>query len=408
MANYLYNGVELPALPEWDKTVYPYAVINTSELLAKPVYTLYLCSTPLVMAYNEEIGKNSIYLQDVTRYIAYRVIGTAMEWSVVSNGAENPSIVIIYADENTMIWSNHDIINEDDIIYLAASNPIAVSVPPSPDLTSMYLGWLSGRRIAGQRVKRIAIAYLYNGILLPALPEWDKEKYPYAYIMGAGSLILSASPVEYYALTGFGKLEYWRFHTNYLLYTATQKYWECKEWTLTDSVGDTEEIISFFINAPTWCNTDIIKEDTVYLEASDAVPLYSGYVINDVEKTFALTIYPFYRDDTEKYPNAFVNYYSAVDAEYGFTDDFDLFRFQIGTLFQVTFNGVSRIYHLVKENGIAYLGNPYFNNAELYEDDGFPLYIQQYYAGNLGIETYISSATEGEFVMTIESLVTKL
>lgn len=26
------------------------------------------------------------------------------------------------------------------------------------------------------------VAYLYNGVRLPKLPEWDREKYPYAYI----------------------------------------------------------------------------------------------------------------------------------------------------------------------------------------------------------------------------------
>jgi hypothetical protein len=31
-------------------------------------------------------------------------------------------------------------------------------------------------------VKKQPIAYSYNGVILPALPEWDREMYPYAVI----------------------------------------------------------------------------------------------------------------------------------------------------------------------------------------------------------------------------------
>lgn len=31
MPNYLYNGIELPALPAWDKTAYSYAFIGIKD-----------------------------------------------------------------------------------------------------------------------------------------------------------------------------------------------------------------------------------------------------------------------------------------------------------------------------------------------------------------------------------------
>ena len=34
----------------------------------------------------------------------------------------------------------------------------------------------------GVGVKQEPVAYLYNGVRLPKLPEWDKEKYPYALL----------------------------------------------------------------------------------------------------------------------------------------------------------------------------------------------------------------------------------
>ncbi len=50
------------------------------------------------------------------------------------------------------------------------------------DKTSLTLGWLVGRRIAGQRTKKTLVGYSYNGVVLPALPEWDDKTYPYAVI----------------------------------------------------------------------------------------------------------------------------------------------------------------------------------------------------------------------------------
>lgn len=47
----------------------------------------------------------------------------------------------------------------------------------------MTLGYLVGRQIAGMRsAKKEPIAYSYNGAMFSALPEWDRERYPYAVI----------------------------------------------------------------------------------------------------------------------------------------------------------------------------------------------------------------------------------
>ena len=53
-------------------------------------------------------------------------------------------------------------------------------------------------------VQKEPVAYLYNGVRLPALPEWDREKYPFAVIwytpgfLGIGSyyyLIISQTEI---------------------------------------------------------------------------------------------------------------------------------------------------------------------------------------------------------------------
>ena len=57
------------------------------------------------------------------------------------------------------------------------------------DRTSLTLGWLVGKQMAAMRsnVGKTPVAYLYNGLRLPKLPEWDKETYPYAYIYSTTS-----------------------------------------------------------------------------------------------------------------------------------------------------------------------------------------------------------------------------
>lgn len=39
--------------------------------------------------------------------------------------------------------------------------------------------------LPARKVFREPIAYSYNGVILPKLPEWDREKYPYAVIICA-------------------------------------------------------------------------------------------------------------------------------------------------------------------------------------------------------------------------------
>lgn len=150
-------------------------------------------------------------------------------------------------------------------------------------LTSMITGWLMGRRIARHTAKRkVPIAYLYNGIRLPALPKWNEETHPFAYI------IKSNSSDSYYLCV----------YDDRAVYDEKYEYTPC----IVDTHGDnkaqqrkyyvsngewayalggkvtTPYGLSFSGGAsdtPVWCNTDILNEDgTVYLPASEPVPVY--------------------------------------------------------------------------------------------------------------------------------------
>lgn len=133
-------------------------------------------------------------------------------------------------------------------------------------------GYLAGAELRAKR--RIPVAYLYNGIRLPKLPEWDKETYPYAVIlrptlgMGNRYLYFSTQKTEY---TGFNETT-----TN-----GTHKYYrfsaDDNDWVfIHEYSGSLVEC-----GAVEWANHDVVYNDwsegsegKVHLAASDPVPVY--------------------------------------------------------------------------------------------------------------------------------------
>lgn len=166
------------------------------------------------------------------------------------------------------------------------------------DKSSMTLGLLIGRQIAGQRAKkREPIAYLYNGVQLPPLPEWDRETYPYAVMRT--SLLLYAYTVYLYVSTVpidvkvFDLSEVTGGLIQYSYYPrgdGSVMTFSCSEDT-GDGSKDTEfhfkeETVvegnkvfvqnTLDIGEPLWSNYDVLnyKDGTILLEASEPVPVY--------------------------------------------------------------------------------------------------------------------------------------
>ena len=140
------------------------------------------------------------------------------------------------------------------------------------DPISLIMGWLVGRRIAGQRGKKQKepIAYLYNGVRLPKLPEWDRERYPFAALnfIYSGENLLGAflyclPSVEYGTANGERTVN---------LSGALR----CRissgdsQWGAVESTSG-----SVLITALDWADFDILNVDgTVYLAASQPIPVY--------------------------------------------------------------------------------------------------------------------------------------
>lgn len=125
-----------------------------------------------------------------------------------------------------------------------------------------------GRKIKAQRLaKQEPVAYMYNGVQLPELPEWDKETYPYAFINGDDTyymLHVTDKPLK--AIDGYMRSEEG---------TVAHEYSELgdgvwKKFYQTNIIAGVHTLL-----LPMWSNRDVLNEDgSVYLSASEPIPVY--------------------------------------------------------------------------------------------------------------------------------------
>jgi len=181
---------------------------------------------------------------------------------------------------------NGNIVWTDGIdIYCGTGDNQYVLAPavltPTFDLQSWLIGYALG--LAGKpmpMIMRIPTAYLYNSLQLPALPKWNKEIYPHAYIKTLmrydthkyGYGLICASVPSY--CDGVCQHP----EGNYIVYrydvTVGDEGWVLiKEAVYPWEDGNYPNIGTYKYD---WCNTDIISVDdgTVHLAASDPIPIY--------------------------------------------------------------------------------------------------------------------------------------
>lgn len=259
--NYLYNGVELPALPNGLNT-FNYLLLNDN---------LY----ELVSATAEEktISSNGAMRITSSEGIAYIV--SDGEW--VEFTADNYIGIVV--------WADTDVYNSDGTLYLAASEPVPIVPTPPSAQTAFFIGKAFGRLIRNA-MKPVAIPQtasycLYNGVKLPNIDTvWTeelKQTYPCAAIITgdfgvtyAVCILMSSTPVY----ESDDNRIYWGDSGTVHTFDPTGLSGTVfEEWT---QIGTGNSIILEVPSYVLWSNTDILNstDNTIYLAASDPIPVY--------------------------------------------------------------------------------------------------------------------------------------
>lgn len=163
---FLYNGVELPALPKWDREAYPFAFIYRRYTIAIRGYVSDLVALSEVTYQYMSNGKWALYVDaDADR----------LGWQFEEGGeAQNDgwkareSAWYGYVGMGTVTWANFDVRNEDGSVTLDASDPVPGQEFAGILKRSFWQGFASGvgtiHKAQEQQEPEI-IATLEDGVL---------------------------------------------------------------------------------------------------------------------------------------------------------------------------------------------------------------------------------------------------
>ena len=248
---YLFNGTKLPELPEFDAEFFAYI---SAHPLIEGAYALYVSDMEPVYAWdtNTMIPAEGATVQWARCWND--------EWSELSDSDADSTL--------PPIWANFDVKDADGKVYLDASQPVEMWEHAKSFLIGLALG-LAGKPLPISQGKE-PIAYLYNGVRLPKLPEWDKETYPYAIINSFGTT---------YFLRAYTDLPIYDGDDNcyfadgsavqiYCIYSRQMDVWN--DWINAGNVEGLSPATKII-----WASHNIATDDDIlYLAASEPVPVY--------------------------------------------------------------------------------------------------------------------------------------
>lgn len=132
--NYLYNVVELPAMPEHEHK-YAYIYHQPAFLMTSEHYVLLFTSEPHY-GYTSDGQYDIGHRAGDISYTLYPVTN-ATEWGHKADWTTQGLQTAV----NRVIWANFDVLNEDGSVYLAASDPVPVTtINPSALMQGFFVG----------------------------------------------------------------------------------------------------------------------------------------------------------------------------------------------------------------------------------------------------------------------------
>ena len=235
---YMYNGVRLPPLPEVDREKYPYVYISYYSSSNKDIIRVVFAETIL---YNDTIGRR-VHVPSGAGLEGFYNGGD--DWKPLKI---NESVMNHYLSD--LIWANFVVLNKDESIYLAPTIPMPI-------------------------YENAPAVYLYNGVQLPPLPEWDMASYPYA-------IITTAMTGSSYNLRFYKTVNYFSSTANLLYFggDGNNVSVPCVGCSMTKYDAIWGELRTFdnqnsSVPKAIWSNFDMEYEGTLYLAASEPIPVY--------------------------------------------------------------------------------------------------------------------------------------
>lgn len=260
-----YDGAVLPELPEWDKTVYPFAYLCTQG-----IHYLNLSTVP----FKREVGTTGYQnmIPDTNgSVIEYKKASNDTEWVRNSDGDRDvtPYNGINHWPFVDIYWANFDIQNTDGTTHVTATEPIPVSL----------------------------VGNSYNGTVLPVAPETDLA---YAVLThheafhseGWGQVI---DEPERYQLSVLAEPFYAETLTNGTTYIRSNPYGKYQRWvsyapdfSKWELAAEGEELWVVSYDDVLWTNHNVffgelantVEENVVYTdelfmaESSAPIPVY--------------------------------------------------------------------------------------------------------------------------------------
>lgn len=200
-----FGGMSLPGLPVRDAQAYPY--LHISWLTDSFAYLYAVDRLGYVDAAESAHGLHYLgeggemeamhfihWVVALTETAAQALQGT---YPGISTGRwlqVNESYGLGIPMDGGPYWTNATLYDENGAVFLEKSAP----VPQRSFCRRSYLAGM-GPGLMGKALPfpiRRPVAYLYNGVRLPKLPEWNREMYPYAVIWKKSTAIV-VNPIRY-------------------------------------------------------------------------------------------------------------------------------------------------------------------------------------------------------------------